>query len=193
MRSSFLIPGKNYLDSFLKEQKSLPYSYQEVGQTKFTKPILHFDNDHNSILLGNGNDVWLKAKNALDAWEQFPSKWTTIYPKNTALKEGEVVAVLFRVLGLWWTNSARIVYSFDEPNRYGFAYGTLPGHIEKGEEVFWIERDYQGDIYYHIKAFSRPRFWLVRLAYPFARWNQKRFVRDSKLRMKELANASIPA
>lgn len=192
MRSSFSIPKKSYLDSFLKEQQTLAYSYQEIGLTQSTDPIPHFDNDHNSILLGQGKSVWLNAKKALDEWQQFPPNWTTTYPKTTPLKKGENVAVLFRILGLWWINSARIVYAFDEPNRYGFAYGTLPGHVEKGEEVFWIERDDTGNIYYHIKAFSTPQFWLVRFAYPFARWNQKRFVRDSRLRMKKLANASNP-
>ncbi len=190
MRSSFSIPQKKYLDSFLKEQKPLPYSYREIGQTT-SGQVANYDNDHNSILLGKGENVWLNAKNAIDNWQQFPADWTQIYPNTTPLKKGEVVAVLFRVLGLWWTNSARIVYTFDEPNRYGFAYGTLPGHIEKGEEVFWIEKDTEGNIYYHIKAFSTPSLWLVRLAYPFARWNQKRFVRDSKIRMKKLANSSI--
>jgi uncharacterized protein (UPF0548 family) len=34
----------------------------------------------------------------------------------------------------------RIVYVIDEPDRRGFAYGTLPGHPERGEEAFIISR-----------------------------------------------------
>jgi uncharacterized protein (UPF0548 family) len=29
----------------------------------------------------------------------------------------------------------RVVYVLDEPERRGFAYGTLPGHPESGEEL----------------------------------------------------------
>lgn len=47
-----------------------------------------------------------------------------------------VVAGIFRV---WSLNAARIVYVVDEPRRFGCAYETLPGHVERGEERFLIE------------------------------------------------------
>ena len=34
----------------------------------------------------------------------------------------------------------RIVAVVDEPDRFGFAYGTLDGHQERGEEAFLVER-----------------------------------------------------
>lgn len=37
--------------------------------------------------------------------------------------------------------TCRIVAVADEPNRYGFAYGTLPVHPECGEEAFILSRD----------------------------------------------------
>ena len=38
------------------------------------------------------------------------------------------------------TAPTRVVYVVDEPDRRGFAYGTLPGHPESGEELFLVER-----------------------------------------------------
>ena len=35
----------------------------------------------------------------------------------------------------------RVVYVVDEPDRRGFAYGTLPGHAESGEELFLVRYD----------------------------------------------------
>ena len=35
----------------------------------------------------------------------------------------------------------RVVYVVDEPDRRGFAYGTLPGHAESGEERFVVRYD----------------------------------------------------
>lgn len=65
-----------------------------------------------------------------------------------------------RAIGLWWLNACRIVYVVDESgpiSRFGLAYGTLPGHVERGEERFMIEWN-RGDnsVWYDILAFSRP-------------------------------------
>jgi uncharacterized protein (UPF0548 family) len=61
----------------------------------------------------------------------------------------------------------------DEPDRYGFAYGTLPGHPEQGEESFLLTRD--GDtIHFEIAAFSRPHDLLTKLGGPVARAVQRR-------------------
>ena len=154
MRASILFPSAKNLDGFIAKESSKTFTYVEVGATKEDKKFSHYDHDDNSVILGDGEVVWQKAKHALDNWQQFPLPWTKIYPNTTPLKEGETVAVMFRLFGIWWRNSAKIVYAFDEPNRYGFAYGTLPGHIELGEEVFWIERNEVGEVSYHIKAFS---------------------------------------
>ncbi len=105
-------------------------------------------------------------------------------PADTPLETGATVAVVARAMGLWSVNFARIVHTIDDEiggvRRFGFAYGTLPEHVESGEERFLIEWDLQDNgVYYDILAFSRPRHWLVRLSYPFARRMQRRFGRDS--------------
>ena len=85
-------------------------------------------------------------------------------------------------------NACRIVYVMEDhgsPERYGFAYGTLPDHAEMGEERFTVEfnRDDQ-TVWYDIYAFSRPRM-LARLAYPLSRALQKRFAKDSLMAMQK--------
>lgn len=56
---------------------------------------------------------------------------------------------------------ARVVYIIDEAARKGFAYGTLPGHPEDGEEAFIVEHRDDDSVWITIRAFSRPssRFW----------------------------------
>ena len=187
MKCSLKYPDKETLDWFLEGRKQEVFSYKELGQSQ-EKRIIGYDNDHNKILLGQGEVIWENAKTALNNWQQFPEPWTKIYPNTTPLLKGNTVVVLFKLFGLWWHNSARIVYNYDEADRYGFAYGTLLEHVEQGEEFFWIERDKKGDIYYHIQAFSKPRFWLAKLAYPIARMYQRKFVKESLASMKQLAN-----
>jgi uncharacterized protein (UPF0548 family) len=98
------------------------------------------------------------------------------------------VAVVARLFGLWWLNACRIVYVVDEQGpvqRFGFAYGTLPGHAESGEERFTVEwREAAGAVWYDIQAFSRPRQVLARLGYPLARRLQRRFARGSAAAMR---------
>jgi len=73
--------------------------------------------------------------------------------------------------------------------RFGFAYGTLPDHIERGEERFLIEWNHSDDsVWYDILAFSQPRHPMVKLGAPVARVMQKRFARDSLRAMRSLTN-----
>jgi uncharacterized protein (UPF0548 family) len=98
-----------------------------------------------------------------------------------------VVAVLAHVFGFWSLNTCRIVYVVDDEGpvkRYGFAYGTLPEHVESGEERFMVEWDQENaSVWYDILAFSRPNQFLACLAYPLVRRLQKRFARDSAAAM----------
>jgi uncharacterized protein (UPF0548 family) len=169
--------------AFLARERSLPHSYKEVGDTQKETPVPGFDNDFNFIELGRGDAVWEAAKSAIQAWKMFPGGWACIWPETTPIRVGEVVAMHAKVMGLWWMNSCRIVYVIDLPDKFGFAYGTLPGHVECGEELFMVERTTDGSVRYVIKAFSKPRFWPARLGYPIARAYQRKFVRDSKASM----------
>ena len=192
MQAFISFPKKDKIATFLKEQSPLPYSYPEVNASK-TEQVEGYDNDHNKIYLGKGETIWQNAKIALKNWQQFPQDWTTTLPQKTPLKNNKTVAVFFRMFGIWWMNAARIVYTLDDAQRFGFAYGTLPGHVERGEECFWIEKEADGSIFYHIRAFSKPRFWMARLGYPIARAYQRKFVRQSMQRMHQLANQNTPA
>jgi uncharacterized protein (UPF0548 family) len=63
----------------------------------------------------------------------------------------------------------RVVYVLDEPERIGFAYGTLPGHPTSGEELFAVEYDGDSDVVYGVvTAFSRPANRYLRLGGPLA-------------------------
>jgi len=127
--------------------------------------------------------VFCSARAVLERWEQFQLGWVEAWSPETPIQSGEIVAVMGRGIGLWWLNACRIVYVVDESgpiSKFGFAYGTLPGHVESGEERFLIEWDRGDDsVWYDILAFSRPNHVLARLGYPFVRRKQARFRRDS--------------
>ena len=66
-----------------------------------------------------------------------------------------------------------VVYTVDEPRRRGFAYGTLPGHPETGEERFVVEHREDDTVVLAIRAFPRPARWWSRAAGPVARLVQR--------------------
>lgn len=182
----FSTPDADRIAAFLELQQSLPVSYPEVGHSLDRSPA-GYNIDHNRVMLGRGEEVFEKACAALRSWTMFPAPWTRIDPPNAPIVAGQTVAMLAQVYGLWWLNACRIVYVIDETapvQRFGFAYGTLPGHVEKGEERFTVERLADDTVWYDLRAFSRPRFWLVRLAKPLARGLQRRFATESKLAMQ---------
>lgn len=185
MQVAISYPSAARLEEYLHRQASESLSYSEHGGTRYGF-LSAYDNDEYAVRLGRGEAVWKKAKRALRNWKQFPEGWTRIYPEFIPLQRGEQIVIIIRLLGLWWINSTRIVYTIDQPNRFGFAYGTLPGHVEQGEELFVVEYHQNGEVYYRIRAFSKPGHWLVQLVYPLARWLQRRFSRQSLQRMQEL-------
>lgn len=187
-------PSQEVLHAFLARQRREPFSYPEVGQSRSGTPA-GYDLDHNRVRLGEGKAVFEAACAALRQWEMFPKPWTHIEPAGAPIEEGGVVAMLARALGVWWLNACRIVYVLDETEpvrRCGFAYGTLTGHVERGEERFSVELLADGSVWYDVRAFSRPRFWPVRLGYPLARRLQRRFVRDSQAAMKRAVERTVP-
>ena len=183
MKLTLSQPTDTTLAAFL-ESATGPLSYPEVGATRNAAHIPGYDNDHNEVCLGEGAEVFKSACDALTRWEHFPTHWVKIGPGTPPIREGQKVAMQARAFGLTWISAAQIVYTVEEPRRFGFAYGTLDAHVECGEERFLIEWLPDNTVWYSLTAFSRPRRWFIRLGYPLARRLQKRFVHNSFAALK---------
>ncbi len=188
----FRRPTDAAIRAFLREQEPLALTYDGIGATAGVPPAGYVV-DHTRVALGRGDVAFAAARAAIGRWEQFRLGWVEPYPADTPVCAGAIVGVLARICGAWWLNAARIVYTVDEAGlrtAFGFAYGTLPGHAESGEERFLVEWDRAtGVVSYDVLAFSRPRHILARLGYPLARRTQKRFARDSAAAMRRAVAA----
>lgn len=176
---------------FLAPLDRSPLSYPTRGMTEGPAPSGYVV-DHNRTLLGHGPDAFARAQEALRQWRPFDFPWIAISPENAPLSVGMVVAVKAHHYGFWSVNANRIIYLVDEPDRFGFAYGTLEQHAERGEERFLVERDRSTDeVWYDLLAYSRPAHPLARLGYPLVRHLQRKFGRDSLAAMRRaVANGS---
>jgi uncharacterized protein (UPF0548 family) len=187
---SFRKPSIETRRRILAFESTLDLTYTAVGAT-FGKTAVPagFAVDSTRVELGRGQSAFDRAKVGLSSWQQFNLGWLEAFPNDTPILIGETVLVIARAGGMWWTNATRIVDVVDDTSatssRFGFAYGTLPGHVESGEERFLIEWDHATDIvWFDILAFSRPRHYLVRLNRRRARAMQKRFAADSTAAMQ---------
>jgi uncharacterized protein (UPF0548 family) len=182
-------PSTETIRDFLQSQSNLGFTYAAVGATA-SQPPAGYAVDHTRIKLGEGDSVYARAKAALRRWDHFRLGWMEAWSAKTTIEPGDPVAILAWNLGLWWLNACRIVYVVEEPgsvSRFGFASGTLPAHAGEGEERFLLEWDRaSGEVWYDILAFSRPRGFLARLGYPYMRWVQKRFGRESAAAMQKV-------
>jgi uncharacterized protein (UPF0548 family) len=174
---SLVKPSPEAIRHFLARQAGQPFSYPAVGHSRSTPPP-GYDVDHRRTRLGEGQSAFDAACAALRRWEMFHLGWVHLCWPDTPIQPGAVVAVLASLCGVWWLNACRIVYVIDETaplRRFGFAYGTLPDHAERGEERFTVEWRDDDSVWYDLLAFSQPRHWLARLGYPLTRHYQKRF------------------
>ena len=186
-------PSSARVHELIAAQRDLPFSYEEIGATR-TNPPSGYKIDHNRVQLGFGKECFARAVNAVRNWKQFDLGWVEAVPADTPLQVNAAIGVLARHLGFWSLNVARIVYLIDEQgpiDKFGFAYGTVISHVERGEERFTVEWHHEDDsVWYDILAFSRPNQMLVWLGLPFARSLQKRFAKDSLNKMAAGASGS---
>lgn len=183
-------PSERRIAALLSSQNDQPLSYSPAGITASAISESGRTVDHNRICLGKGPVCFNGAVSAIKSWKMFRLGWVRAFPNDLPIVTGQAVAVIVRHLGFWSINPCRIVYVVDEVTnnggRYGFAYGTLPAHAERGEERFTVEWNRLDDsVWYDIRAVSKPGL-IGAIAYPYTRHLQKRFAADS---MKAMAEA----
>ena len=138
-------PSTETIREFLASQSKLGFTYTAVGATASLPPAGYVV-DHTRIKLGEGEEVFTRAKAALRRWEQFRLGWVEAWSPETPIQTGEVIAVIARNFGLWWLNACRIVYVVDEAEPIS-ASGLptarcpiMPGRVKSGSSSNGIVR-----------------------------------------------------
>jgi uncharacterized protein (UPF0548 family) len=142
-------------------------SYQEHAATRGELPAGYHRVERVAVL-GRGPELFARARAATFAWGIQTGSGIRVRVVDEArgrpLRTGDTVVMR---VPLWPRDvPCRVVYVIDEPRRAGFAYGTLPGHPEIGEEAFLLEHRDDDSVVLRIRAFSKPASWLFRIAYP---------------------------
>jgi uncharacterized protein (UPF0548 family) len=154
-----------------RDLAGLPLSYAEVGATGGALPDGYHHLDVTRVV-GQGRDWFDVAAARVLTWQVQRRAGVRVDA------EREVALGVRAVLGLGVgpllvRAPVEVVVVTSEQDRVGFAYGTLAGHPELGEERFEVALRGDGAVAARIRAFSRPGRWFTRLAGPVGRGLQR--------------------
>lgn len=161
--------------------RHVPLTYVEVGATRGELPS-GYHHVRMSRVVGHGRTEFEAAADAVMRWEAQSRSGIRVEASTRRAEPGTVVRLHIGPI----TAPARVVYVVDEPDRRGFAYGTLPGHPETGEEAFVVQLRSDASVLFTVTAFSRAGTLLTRVGGPFNRAFQ-RFMSRRYLGMIEQA------
>jgi uncharacterized protein (UPF0548 family) len=146
----------------LSDLAALPLTYDDVGATAGALPA-GYHHVHKSAVIGRGRNRFEEAASAGMQWGMLRGAGVKVDATSEVAEVGAEVIVRLGPVPA----PCRVVYVVDEADRRGFAYGTLPGHAESGEELFVVRYDpATEDVYAEVTAFSRHATWWSRLASP---------------------------
>jgi uncharacterized protein (UPF0548 family) len=149
-------------------------TYIDVGATIAGHRPDGYRHDLYETEIGHGNADFERAVTGLRGWRAHDLPGVGVFPEALVVRPGATVIVTLGLRVMSLAAPCRIVGTIDEPNRWGFAYGTLPGHPEQGEECFVVSIAEAHIVRFTITAFSRPGGALTRFAGPVGRAVQKK-------------------
>ena len=137
-------------------------TYAEIGATQREPLPRRYHHLRHRTRIGEGPEVFARAAEAILSFRMHRAAGARIRTDAQRAAPGVRLTVS---LGPF-TVPCEVVYVLETPDRAGFGYGSLPGHVEQGEEAFIVERDPQGGVWFRVTAFSRPARWITVLGGP---------------------------
>jgi uncharacterized protein (UPF0548 family) len=164
-----------------EQLRNAGFTYSEVGSTRGDTMPSGYRSLRRGLRIGAGSERFEQAARVLLGWDMHRRAGLRVRTSNEHVVQGAVAVLRLGVGGLGVSAPVRVVYLVDEPRRKGFAYGTLPGHPESGEEAFVAELHDDSAVTFTITAFSRPSTLLARVGGPVGSaiqsWVTNRYLR----------------
>ncbi len=168
----FRRPGDTQLRALLEAQTDRPLSYLREGITREGSPPPGYRAERKQIELGHGSQTFETAVQYLREWQIHRQAGLRVVARTDA-EAGSCVVLSLRVAPVYLSLACRVVYTSEESGRWGFAYGTLEHHVERGEELFVIEQGTGGRVSFTVTSYSRSGHALTALLGPVARQAQR--------------------
>ncbi|WP_063732934.1 DUF1990 family protein [Streptomyces sp. RTd22] len=149
-------------------------TYPEVGATRHRPLPAGYGHLRVRTRIGAGPEVFEAAGRAVLEWRMHRAVGVTIRADGPAA-EGRTVVVGLGAGPLRLRAPCAVVWTVADGTSAGFAYGTLPGHPECGEESFVVSLERDGSVWLTVTAFSRPAVRLTRAVAPLVPYFQRAY------------------
>jgi uncharacterized protein (UPF0548 family) len=148
--------------------RDAPLTYDAVGTARSGAVPDGFRGGHRSAVVGSGRADLERAAAALFDWRAQRAAGLRVRATGPAWEPGTVVVLTAGLPRLGYDIPCRVVWGQTTGDERGFAYGTLPGHPESGEECFLVRLTPAGDVVHEIRVFFRLASPAARLAGPLS-------------------------
>jgi uncharacterized protein (UPF0548 family) len=146
--------------------RTTPFSYPEVGATRQDQLPGGYRHLVRQIEVGRGRRRFREVAERLSNWRIHTDSGLSLQVSAPQMRPGTVLIATLPLGPFKINTRCRIVYLLTEDRRTGFAYGTLPGHPEVGEERLSVELTDDDRVIFGLRAFSRNAWLLARLGSP---------------------------
>ncbi|MCX5402209.1 DUF1990 family protein [Streptomyces sp. NBC_00102] len=163
------------------------FTYPEIGATRVDPLPSGYAHLRHRARVGRGRAAFEAAGAAVTEWRMHRTTGTLVDASADRAEVGGFVEVTLRMGPLRFTAPCEVVWAEYTPTRIGFAYGTLGGHPERGEESFVVELADDGTVWFAVTAFSRPALWYTRLAGPLVPVLQRLYARRLGRTLRRMA------
>ncbi len=189
------------------------FTYPEVGATRDGGPLPGgYRYLEHRMRVGTGERAFAAAVDAVLDWRLHAGMHVRPRADRARAEPGARVTVFLgprHPAGLAIAAPCEVVWTVDEPRRGGFAYGTLPGHPERGEEVFLVEWDGpgatdtaagsadstdssgRGAVWLTVRAFSVGAKWYTRAAGPLVPLLQHSYALTCGVVLRRLTRSAV--
>ncbi|MFI8961794.1 DUF1990 family protein [Streptomyces sp. NPDC053493] len=153
-------------------------NYPEVGATRTGPlPAAGYHHLHHTARVGHGPDAFAAAGAAVTTWAMHRATGARVTSAAERAEPGVTLEVSLGLGPVRFTAPCQVIWTSHTETESGFAYGTLAGHPERGEESFLVHLHEDGSVWFTVTAFSRAAAWYTRLGGPVVRALQLAYAR----------------
>ena len=152
----------------LADLAAAPLTYPGVGTARSGVAPPGFRAMRRTAVVGRGRAAFERAAAAVLDWQAQRGAGLRVNASGPAGTPGTVVVLTAGLLRLGYDVPCRVVWARTDGDERGFAYGTLPGHPESGEECFLVRLTPDGEVVFEIRVFFRLASLGARLTGPLS-------------------------
>jgi uncharacterized protein (UPF0548 family) len=167
------------------------FTYREIGATRDPSALPPtYNHLRYSTAIGTGRRTFEAAGAAVVEWRMHAGMHVRPRAEAPRAEPGVGLTLTLGVRPFSVVAPCRVIWTVADDRAIGFAYGTLAGHPEQGEEAFLVELAEDDSVRFTITAFSRPAAWYTHAAGPLVPVLQHAYARACAHVLRRIASSA---